>query len=66
MTAVALLPLVVWIAAVVAVALVGARTADEAEQLRAELVRLGQLRPLLAEVGDRGQRLRASIARLQR
>lgn len=66
MNAVALLPLVVLIVGVVAVALMGARTADEADQLRAELSRMGQLRPLLAEVGDGGQRLRATIARLQR
>lgn len=62
MSVVALLPLLVLVAGV-AVGLAGARCADEAVQLLAELRRVGQVRPLLAEIGDENRRLRAAMAR---
>lgn len=66
MSLLALLPLAVLVAGLVAVGALAARAADEADQLRAELRRLSQLRPLLAEVGDSGRRLQLALARRRR
>lgn len=66
MSPVALLPLAVFIVGLVTLGVMVARVADEAEQLRAELRRMGQLRPLLVEIGDGSQRLRAALARTRR
>lgn len=63
MSPVALLPLAVFLVGLVTLGVMVARVADEAEQLRAELRRMGQLRPLLVEIGDGSQRLRAALAR---
>ena len=66
MNLVALLPLAIFVVGLVAVAAMVARTADEAEQLRAELRRFGALRPLLVGVGDETRRLRAGLVRVRR
>lgn len=66
MTLLWLLPLLVTAAGTLAVAVVGARVAEEAGELRRELARLGQLRPALVEVGAAGRALRASLARMER
>lgn len=66
MNVLALLPAAVLFAGLVAVGALAARAADEANQLRAELRRLAQLRPLMVEVGDSGRRLQATLARRHR
>ncbi len=66
MSLVALLPLVVLVLGVLSVVVATSRTIDEAEQLRLELQALGRLRPLLVEVGDGSQEIRAAVHRLRR
>ncbi|MGQ0520287.1 MAG: hypothetical protein ACT4PX_03930 [Actinomycetota bacterium] len=66
MSLLALLPVAVLVAGLVAVGALAARAADEANQLRAELRRLSQLRPLLVDVRDSGRRLQAGLARRRR
>ena len=66
MSLLVLLPFVVLAVGLVAVALSAGRTADEAEQLRAELLRAGALRPMFAEVADESGRLRAALRRIGR
>lgn len=61
-----LLPLVVLVVGVVSVVVAASRTLDEADQLRLELQALGRLRPLLVEVGDGRQEMRAALNRLRR
>ena len=61
-----LLPVAVFMVAVAAVAVMVARAADEAEQLWAEIRRMGQLRPLVVEIGDQTHRLRATLANVRR
>lgn len=66
MSLLVLLPLVVLAVGLVAVALSAGRTVDEAEQLRAELLRAGALRPLFVEVADESRRLRTALRRIGR
>lgn len=61
-----LLPLVLTAVTLVAVARAVARVADEADQLRAALVRVDDLRPVVAEIGTGARRLSASVSRLGR
>jgi phosphoglycolate phosphatase-like HAD superfamily hydrolase len=62
----ALLPVGVLVVGLVAVGALVARAADEANQLRAALRRLSQLRPLVVEVGDSSRRLQAALAHRRR
>lgn len=66
MSLVALLPLAVFVVGAIAIAVMAARAAYEAEQLWAEIRRVHQLRPVLAEIGDEGRRLRAALAYVRR
>lgn len=66
MSFVALLPLAVVLVGLAAIGLMVARAAEEAGQLRGELRRAGQLRPLLVEIGDESRRLGATLARIRR
>lgn len=66
MNLVMVLPVAVFMVATAAVAIMVAKAADEAEQLWAEVRRVGQLRPLLVEIGDENHRLRATLANVRR
>ncbi len=56
-----IVPLSITAAGLVAVAVAAFRTAEEADHLRAELVRVGRLGPAVAEVRAGAQALRESL-----
>ena len=64
MSLVALLPLIAFVVGVAVVAVAVARVLDEIQQLRTELQRTRQVRPLMAEVGNETLRLRLALHRL--
>lgn len=64
--AIVVLPLVLTVIALVAAGRAFARMADEADQLRAALVRVATLGPVVREIGTDAGRLGAGISRLGR
>lgn len=61
-----LLPLVLTAITLVAVGRALGRVADEADQLRAALVRVDEVRPMVVAIGTGARSLGAGIARLGR
>ncbi|MFP5376391.1 MAG: hypothetical protein ACLGIO_06360 [Acidimicrobiia bacterium] len=66
MSLVAVLPVVVVLLGAAAAAVALGRLLDEAHQLRAELERVGRLRPAVVEVRGGARRLAQGVERLRR